>query len=187
MCCLGHNPGTLTVLRDRTTAQLLIPCTLHHFSFKLIWYKENIPLLLLSQLLFVKIINWKCKMSWLWWRKTTKAVTWTTDIKLRAVRRKAVVSLDPAARSLSRPLNRQDFWLGRPLPWTTEITFNLNVSASVSCLQEQIFKCQSQRFSSVVKWKLMRMTACKHALETQGNLVLSHVNQRKRILNLLYS
>lgn len=95
-------------------------------SDKLIWYKESISLLLLFYLL--KNINVKIKPeSVLEEEKWQSCITWATGTELGAFRGEAVVSLDSAIWSLSRPLDQQDFWLGRPLPWTTETTFNLSV------------------------------------------------------------
>lgn len=85
-------------------------------------------------------------------QKTNKGrITWTADIKLRAVGGEAVVSLDPTARSLARPLNGQDFWLGWPLPGKTERTLSLTLRPKAPCSQEQVSKHQSQRFSNVLK------------------------------------
>lgn len=58
VCFPGTTARILTVLILGSPPQFFIPYTLHCFCLKLTWYKESIPLLL-SYLLFVKIINWK--------------------------------------------------------------------------------------------------------------------------------
>lgn len=97
VCFPGTTARILTVLILGSPPQFFIPYTLHCFRLKLTWYKESVPLLL-SYLLFVKIINWKTQDKRLGQRKTNEGyVTWTADIKLRAVWGEAVVSLDSAA------------------------------------------------------------------------------------------
>lgn len=58
VCFPGTTARILTMLILGSPPQFFIPYTLHCFCLKLTWYKESVPLLL-SCLLFVKIINWK--------------------------------------------------------------------------------------------------------------------------------